>query len=150
MLDIVKAHFFEARCSAGSSGAQAEVPGAHERAGGEQDAALDGVIEFADVSGPGMLVKDLRCDGIKSGDGFAIALGIAAEKVMREQVDIFVAFAQWREMNFDGVETEKKILAEASGSGFGGDINICGGGHPGGKAAGGWGGRPPQCPPFQG
>src|ERR1700682_5017490 len=126
MLDIVKAHVFEARSGAGSGCAQSEIGGANQRAGSEENAALDRVIELPHIARPRMLVEELHRHGIETGDGFAIALRVAAQEVMRQKIDVFFAFAQRRQMNFDGVEPKEQILAEASGSGFGSDVNIGG------------------------
>src|SRR4029077_16630502 len=113
MLDFVEAHVFEAGIGADGGRAEAEIGGADRGSGGEEDAALDSVIEFADVAGPGMLVQELHGHRIETGDVFAIALGVAAEEMMREEIDIFFALAQRREMDLDGVQAEKEILAEA-------------------------------------
>ena len=87
MLDVVEAHVFKARSRAGGGCAQSEIGGANQRAGSEENAALDGVIKFAHIAGPGMLVKELHGHRIETGNGFAIALGVAAQEMVREKVD---------------------------------------------------------------
>src|ERR1700686_4031951 len=56
VLDLVEAHLFQPRTGARSRGALTEIPGTHQRTGGKQHSALDGMIQFANVSWPRMLV----------------------------------------------------------------------------------------------
>src|SRR5271170_6662322 len=70
-----------------------------------------------------------QCDGgggIKPRDIFAIALGVAAEKMMRQQENIFAPFAQGRNVYFDGVQTKEKIRAKSPGGGLGIYIGVGG------------------------
>ena len=127
VLDFIEAHFFEARRGAGCSSAQAEVSGADEGTRREKNAALHGVVQLADVAGPGMLVKNLGCDGIEAGNGLAIALRVTAQEMMGEQIDIFWPLAQGWQMNFYSVEPEQEILTEATCSGFCGNVDVGGG-----------------------
>src|SRR5579859_7227757 len=73
-----------------------------------------------------MFVEELGGHGVETGNGLAIALRIAAEEMVREEVDIFLTFAERREMDFDGVKAEEKILTETTGGGFHGDIDVGG------------------------
>src|SRR5712664_2236081 len=129
MLHFVEAHFLEARSASRRRGAQTEIAGAHQRPGRQQHAALDRVIQLANVARPGMFVKDLRGDGIESTDCLAVTLRIAAQKMVRQQVDVFLALAQRRQMNFDGIEPKKQVLAKSAGSSLRGYIHVGGGNH---------------------
>ena len=129
MLHFVEAHFLQARSASRSRGAQTEIAGAHQRSGRKQHATLDRVVELANVPRPGMLVKDLRGDGIESTDGLAVALRIAAQKMVCEQIDVFLALAQRRQVNFNRIQPEKQVLAESPGSCLRGYIHVGGGDH---------------------
>src|ERR1700687_1762018 len=76
-----------------------------------------------------MLVKNLGGHRIESADGFAVALRIAAKKMVCQHVDIFLALAQRPQMNFDGIEAKKQVLAKTSRGGFRGSIHAGGGNH---------------------
>src|SRR6185437_1116803 len=57
---VIEGQMFEGGKAAGGSGAQAQVAGLNLVAGGEQNAALDRVLELAHVAGPGVLVQEAR------------------------------------------------------------------------------------------
>src|SRR5882757_8688911 len=71
-----------------------------------------------------MLMKNLRGDGIESTDRFAVALRIAAQKMMRQQINVLFTLAQRRQMNLDGIQAEQQILAKAPRCSLGRDIHI--------------------------
>src|SRR5258705_10078662 len=80
MLHVIEAHLFEPRASTRSSGPQSQIGRTNQRSSGQQYAALNGVIQFAYIARPGMLVKNLRGDRVESTDRFAVALRITAQK----------------------------------------------------------------------
>src|SRR5207247_10974886 len=82
------------------------------------------MIQFAHVAGPGMLVKSFERRGIESGDVFAIALRVAVKEMVRQEIDVFAAVAQRRQVNLNGVQTEEQVLAKAAGSGFRIDVRV--------------------------
>src|SRR5258707_12603027 len=49
--------------------------------------------------------------------------------MVRQQINIFLALAQGRQMNFDGVEAKKQVLAETPSRGLRGDIHVGRGNH---------------------
>src|ERR1700687_5878200 len=76
-----------------------------------------------------MLVKTLGGHRIESADGFAVALRIAAKKMVRQHVDIFLALAQRRQKNVDGIEAKKQVLPKTARGGFRGYTHVGGGNH---------------------
>ena len=123
-LDLLQAHVLDARH--GLAGAEPEVGGADDLARGHEYAALDGVVEFADVAGPAMVLHGLEGAGVKPGDGLAVALDMLLEEMLGEERDVLAALAQWRQVDGNGVETEKQILAEFSGGDLGGHVGVRG------------------------
>src|SRR5437870_6988424 len=74
------------------------------------------MIQFAHVAGPGMLMKRFERRGIESGDVFAIALRVAVKEMVRQEIDVFAAVAQRRQVNLNGVQTEEQTLEHQSRS----------------------------------
>src|SRR5581483_4408737 len=74
-LDFLQAHVFQL-LRRFARGAQAEVAVAHQLTLGEQYGALDGMIEFAHVAGPGVVEHGLERGGLKAGELLAVAAGV--------------------------------------------------------------------------
>src|SRR5271155_1060800 len=125
-LHVIEVHLFKTRGSAQRGRAQAKIGGADLRALRKEHATFDGVIEFADIAGPGMFAQSNGGGGIKAGNSFAIALRVATKKMMREEQDVFAAVAQRRDVNLNGVQAEKQIGAKASGGRFGVYVGVGG------------------------
>ena len=96
-LHFVEAHLLELGRAAGGLRAQTEIRGADARARREEHAAFDRVIEFANVSRPRMLVKRLDGGSVEARNIFAIALRVAVEKMVRQQIDVLAAVTQRQE-----------------------------------------------------
>src|SRR6266436_6465733 len=94
MLNVIEAHLFEPRASTRSSGPQSQIGRTNQGPGSQQHSSLNRVIQFAYIARPGMLVKNLRGDGIESTDCFAVALRITAQKMVRQQIDVVFTLAQ--------------------------------------------------------
>src|SRR6267378_4659831 len=114
-LDFIETHFLQLRGAAGRLCAQAQISGSHRRSGRHQHAAFDGVIELADVSWPGMLVKGSDRGGVKAGNVFAVPVRVALEKMVRQQIDVLAAIPQRRNVDLDGIQTKEKVLPKTSG-----------------------------------
>src|SRR6266478_8675301 len=99
-LHFVEAHLLELSRSTSSLGTQAEVCRADGWAGRKEYATFHGVLQFADVARPGMLMKRLDRGRVESGNTFAVALRIAVEKMVREEINILAAVAQRRNVDF--------------------------------------------------
>src|SRR5579859_7401725 len=84
------------------------------------------MIQLAHISRPRMFEKKLRRARIEARNAFAITLRIATEKVVRQQGDVLAAFAQGRKMDFDGIQSKKKVLAEAPGGSLGSHVGVGG------------------------
>src|SRR5215831_8935439 len=82
------------------------------------------MIQFAHVAWPGMFMKSFERRRIESGDVFAIALRVAVKEMVRQEVDVFAAVAQRRQVNLNGIQTEEQVLPKAAGSGFRIDVRI--------------------------
>src|ERR1700756_4602255 len=103
-LYLIETHLFETQTAWGRGEAQAEVGATNHRSGREKDGALDSVIEFADVSGPGMFAEGLQRAIVEAGDFLAVALGIDAEEMIGEQFNISLALAESRKTDFDRIQ----------------------------------------------
>src|SRR5579859_468979 len=117
-LHFVQAHLLETHCAARGSAAQAEISGADKLSLGKQYSPLDCVIQFADVSRPRVFMQKLCRAGIEPRDAFSIALRVAAQKMVRQQGDVFAAFSQGWKMNLDGVQSKEEVLPESSRRGL--------------------------------
>src|SRR6267154_4819159 len=102
-LHFVEAHLLQLSRSTSRLCAQAEVCRTDGRAGRKEYATFHSVIQFADVARPGMLMKSLDRGRVESGNTFAVALRIAVEKMVREEINILAAVAQRRNVNLDGI-----------------------------------------------
>jgi hypothetical protein len=111
--DFFQAHLFEAR-RAFAAGAETEVGGADGLALRHEDRTLDGVIELADVAGPGVRQEGFDGAFFEAGDGLAVVLCVLAEEVGGEDRDVLAAVAERWQADFDGVEAEEQVLAEAA------------------------------------
>ncbi len=80
----------------------------------EKHSPLDSMIEFADISRPGVIEKQLPAGGIKPRKHLAVALRILVEEIFRQQGNVLTPFTQRRQMNLHGVQTKKKVFAKAS------------------------------------
>src|SRR5690348_3132832 len=123
-LHFVQAHFLETHCAACGSAAQAEISGADKLSLGKQYAPLDSVIQLADVSRPRVFMEKLCRARIEPRNAFSVALRVAAQKMVRQQGDVFAAFPQRWKMNLDGVQSKEQILPESSRSGLGAYIRV--------------------------
>src|SRR3989441_6659643 len=82
--------------------------------GGEDDRALDGIAQFADVPRPGIGEKcpfRLRRELLRRA---ARRAGEEAEKAPRQREDLLAPLAQRRDGDLDDVEAEEKVLAEVA------------------------------------
>jgi hypothetical protein len=77
-----------------------------------QDRALDGVVELADVAGPGVAAHARRGLLVEPGDRLAVALDVLLQEMLGEEVDVLAALAQRRQVDLDRVEAEEEVLAE--------------------------------------
>ena len=100
-------------------GGEAEVGGGDAGGVGHEDGSFEGVFELADVAGPGVGEKLLEGSGVEALDLFAVAAGVAGEEVGGEGGDVFAAVAEGGEADFDGVEAEEEVGAEAAFGGLG-------------------------------
>src|ERR1700730_18377831 len=90
-LDFIEAHFFQLGGAAGSRDTQAQISGTHRGSGRHQQAAFDGVIEFADVARPRMLMESPERGGVEGGNILAITIRIAVKEMVSKKVDVFTA-----------------------------------------------------------
>ena len=70
-----------------------------------------------------------RVAGVEAGDLLAVARGVAGKEVCGEEGDVFAAFAQGGQVDFDGVEAEEEVFAEAAFGGFDAEVGVGGGEH---------------------
>ena len=72
------------------------------------------MVEFADIPRPSVLKQRLRGGDIEGGDLFSVALRILSQEMVGEQGNILAPLAQWRQMDFDGIQPEEQVFAEAA------------------------------------
>ena len=116
-LHRLEGHLFEG-LGGDARGGEAEVGDFDDVFAGHEDGALDGVVELADVAGPGVVQHQLQRGGVDALHLLAIALRVAGEEMRGERRNIFAALAQRRQVNLDGIEAEEEVGAEIAGFDF--------------------------------
>src|SRR5258705_10214609 len=102
--------FGSGQCAVGQSVRQ--VFGKNHVGGADDDGALDGVLQFADVAGPIVLGKTGTCGGRKSTD-FAIgARGVTRDEMVGEQRNVFGMLAKGGHGDGNDVEAVEEVEAE--------------------------------------
>src|SRR5580704_3512965 len=134
-LDFFEAQFFHS-LRAGLWRLQAEVAAAHSVSARKQNCSFDGMVEFANVAGPGILEHGLHRRWVEGLHRLAIALGVTAQEISSQRWNVLTAIAERGNLNLDCVQTEEKILPEASGRDFLIEVGIGGGDDPHIHAAG--------------
>src|SRR5262249_37790066 len=99
-LDVFQAHFLDPRRGVLVQ-PQPQIARTDGRGLRHQHAAFDGVIELADVAGPGMIEQRLERLRLEAGDVLAVALRMLLEEVHRERGNVLAAFTQRRQRNLD-------------------------------------------------
>ena len=92
-----------------------ELAEADRRALRHQHAALDRVIELADVARPRMLEQRLQRRRFEAADVLAVALRVLPQEVRRERGNVLAPLAQRRQLDLDRVQPEQQVLPEAAG-----------------------------------
>src|SRR5437899_2224529 len=103
-LNFVEAHLFQLSRATSSLRAQAEVCRADGRSRRQEHAAFHRMIQFANVARPCMLMKSLDSGRVEPGNIFAVALRVAVEEMVRQEVDVLAAVSQRRNVNLDGIQ----------------------------------------------
>src|SRR6266481_9799372 len=102
--------FGNGQCTVGQSVRQ--VFRKNQVGGADDDGALDGVLQFADVAGPIVLGETGTCGGRKSTD-FAIgARGVTRDEMVGEQRDVFGMLAKGEHGDGNNVEAIEEVEAE--------------------------------------
>src|SRR6266404_8393820 len=113
-LDFIEAHFLQLCGAARDLRAQTQISGAHRWSGRHQHPALDGMIQLANVSRPGVFVKGLHRGGVKASNVFSVPVRVALEKMVRQKIDVLTAVPQRWNMDLDGIQAKEKVLPKAS------------------------------------
>jgi hypothetical protein len=106
---------------------EAEVGALNLAAAAHQDGALESVLQFAHVAGPGVLQQQLQGGNLETFYGTAVTRGIARKKMPGEGGNILAAFAQCGHVNLDGIQAEEQVFAKLAGSAGRAEIGIGGG-----------------------
>jgi len=94
-LDFIEAHFLEPDRATCGGGAQAEVGGADQLPLREQDAALNGVIELANIAGPGMFQEKLRRAGVEPQyDAKQLSAGVLARPTVFQNAVLYLFMSE--------------------------------------------------------
>ena len=80
----------------------------------EDDAALDGVLQFAHIARPGIGEQQFHALAGDAVEDAAVLLGEPAGEVVDEQADVVAALAQGRHGEHDHVEAVVEVLAEGA------------------------------------
>src|SRR6202521_4361428 len=123
-LPFVEAHPLQLRRPSCSLRAQAEICCANGRAGRQEHAAFHGMIKFANVGRPGMLMKSLDGGCVEAGKVLAVALRVTVEEMVREEIDVLTSVSQRRDVDLDGIQAKEQVLSEPAGSGLGIHVSI--------------------------
>ncbi len=84
-------------------------------------------MEFADVSGPVVLLEEAEGFGVDAGGGNAVCLGVSPDEEVYEGGDIVAAFAECGEVDGDNIKSVEEVFAKAAGGDFVLEVNIGGG-----------------------
>src|SRR5580692_9399879 len=87
------------------------------------------MFQLSYVAGPRVLHHCLECRGIESLHRTPVSRGITRKEMRSQQGDILASFTQCRNPDLDGIQTEKKILAELARLACGRKVRIRGGKH---------------------
>src|SRR5206468_7590526 len=85
--DILEAHVFDARRSVAVD-AQTELAETDRRSLRHQDAALDGVIELADVARPGMIEQRLQRGRLEASEVLPVPLCVLPQEMRGERWNV--------------------------------------------------------------
>src|ERR1017187_1690002 len=105
--------------------------GVESGAGGDDDGALDEVLQLADVAGPVVALERVHGGGGDGGDFAVHAAGILLHEVAHQQRDVFAALAQRRDRDGKDVEAVIKVGAELALLDHEGEVAVGGGHQPG-------------------
>ena len=138
-LDVVFANFVERErlpvfVSGQAGGAMLEMFGkiteVDEIAGSGDAGGGDDVLEFANISGPGVLQKNRLRAASQAGNILSIRIVIFLQEELDEEGNVFQALGERRNADLNGAETVEKIFAETAGENFSAKIAIGGGDEP--------------------
>src|SRR5260370_16549182 len=73
-----------------------------------------------------MFLQRLQRRRLESSEILTITVGVAAEKVNGQRLNIVATFTERRKMNLNGVQAKKQVLTKASCPRFGVYVGICG------------------------
>src|SRR5688572_8093881 len=82
------------------------------------------MIQLPYVPGPWVIDERLQRGGVEPGDALSVALGVNGEEVLGESRNILAPLAQWRQPDFDRVESEQQVLPETARGHFSMKIRV--------------------------
>ena len=109
----------------GSTQNLGEIFGRQQRLLSKYQRVLDRVFQLADVSWPGVSLQHVQRFGSEGRFCPAMHRRQPREKMRSQRNDVGTAFAQWRNMNCQNIQPEKKVLAKAAGLHSFGYVRIC-------------------------
>src|SRR5262249_51843858 len=115
--DLFEAHVLDARRRIAID-PQAELTQANGRSARHQHAALDRVIQLADVPRPGVIDERLQRRLFEPREVLAIALRMLPQEMYRERGNVLAAITQRRQLDLDRVQAEEQILPEPAAADF--------------------------------
>src|SRR5882762_2592915 len=84
------------------------------RGGRKRDAALDNVLQFADISRPMVSHQSLHAFGSNAGDGLRRFARVPLKKIIRQRGDVFLVIPQRRNVDRHNIQPVVEVLAEGA------------------------------------
>src|SRR5215510_4177169 len=91
--------------------------------------ALNGVLKFPDIPGPGIVRKFGNRFRGKRVNLFVIAPNMFGKKMRAKSRDILATISQRRNVDFDRIQTEQKVLSKFPGGACSSQVGVRGGKH---------------------
>src|SRR6185437_6162825 len=83
---------------------------------GKDDRALNNVLQFANVTRPGIQLKQIEGFFAYASEVLSFSSGIAIDEVLHQHRNVFSPLSQRRNLNGKNVKAVEKVFAECAGS----------------------------------
>src|SRR5260370_24614310 len=92
--------------------------------------SLDDVLQFANVTRPGVRLKQFQALFLYPADALSCFTRISIDEVLNQQANVFLPFTQRRHLNRENVEPVKEVIPERARSDGRFQIAVRSGNHP--------------------
>jgi len=121
---LLEAELFEARRR--TPGTEAKGAGLDALILGEEDRPFNGMLQFTYVTRPVVFQHNPHGGSIEFAGGFAVLGGVVGEEEAGQGRDVFAPFAEWWQMDLNGVEAVEQVSAETSRTDFFAEFGVGG------------------------